>query len=280
MTRPPISPDGRWWWDGQQWQSLLSPDGTHRWDGKAWVPVRLAATAPVAAAPGEVPSWLPAESAAALRGPPEFAASTSAPAEPMPSWSAEPKRGRPWVMWGAVAVGAALILLVFLSVKDILPPLPSLPTFDSGKPPARVPARATPDLSLTQHQRADKLINVQLPPTLVDAGQAEQTMVADCGGGHQLDPACRLAMSDTYHKLGAIVDQIDRSDVPPCIQAPLQDFRNRVNLAANDLAQAIQYYDSKDGAHESQLIDDYVRVIQSTAPLAQAVQTAFNACPG
>jgi hypothetical protein len=33
-----ISPDGMYYWDGQQWLSTLSRDGQHRWNGEAWVP--------------------------------------------------------------------------------------------------------------------------------------------------------------------------------------------------------------------------------------------------
>jgi len=33
-----ISPDGMFYWDGQQWVSTLSPDGRSRWNGTAWVP--------------------------------------------------------------------------------------------------------------------------------------------------------------------------------------------------------------------------------------------------
>jgi len=53
---PPISDDGRWWWDGQAWQSLFSPDGRFKWDGQRW----LAVDAPPAAF---VPQLLPAEPA-------------------------------------------------------------------------------------------------------------------------------------------------------------------------------------------------------------------------
>jgi hypothetical protein len=32
-----LSPDGYWWWDGQQWVSTISPDGRWRWNGTTWV---------------------------------------------------------------------------------------------------------------------------------------------------------------------------------------------------------------------------------------------------
>lgn len=35
-----LSPDGKYFWDGQQWVSTVSPDGKYRWTGTAWVPNR------------------------------------------------------------------------------------------------------------------------------------------------------------------------------------------------------------------------------------------------
>lgn len=31
-----LSPDGRYYWDGQRWTSAISPDGAWRWDGRGW----------------------------------------------------------------------------------------------------------------------------------------------------------------------------------------------------------------------------------------------------
>lgn len=33
-----LSPDGMYYWDGQQWVSTLSHDGRTRWNGTAWIP--------------------------------------------------------------------------------------------------------------------------------------------------------------------------------------------------------------------------------------------------
>lgn len=58
-----LSPDGMYYWDGQQWVSTLSHDGRSRWDGTQWVPVQAqAGAAPAMAQPAthalrEPTSW-------------------------------------------------------------------------------------------------------------------------------------------------------------------------------------------------------------------------------
>jgi hypothetical protein len=38
-TSPQFSADGRFWWDGAQWQPAVSPDGRWRWNGIQWIPM-------------------------------------------------------------------------------------------------------------------------------------------------------------------------------------------------------------------------------------------------
>jgi hypothetical protein len=40
-----ISPDGMYYWDGQQWLSTLSHDGQFRWNGETWMPTGQAPAA-------------------------------------------------------------------------------------------------------------------------------------------------------------------------------------------------------------------------------------------
>jgi hypothetical protein len=49
-----LSPDGMYYWDGQQWISTLSHDGRTRWNGSAWVPTGSAQGAAVYQSPGRV----------------------------------------------------------------------------------------------------------------------------------------------------------------------------------------------------------------------------------
>lgn len=56
-----LSPDGMFYWDGQQWVSTLSPDGQSRWNGTTWVPAGRAYGPPAYQATGralrEPTSW-------------------------------------------------------------------------------------------------------------------------------------------------------------------------------------------------------------------------------
>ncbi len=222
--KPPISDDGRFWWDGAAWQPLYSPDGAHRWDGRRWVPV--------AAPTGDLPAWLPAESASALHGPPEISRS-EIPAEPAAALT--PSSGppaRPWITWGARAVVVGAI--------------------------------------------ADRLLNLQLAPRLVEAGKAEQAIATDCAT--PVSQPCRVALNDTYHKLDAVIQTVDKSDIPPCIQAPLQKFRNTLNTAELQLAQAVQALDRSDSAGEVASIQAFATAIAGSQADAQAVQAAFATC--
>ena len=35
-----FSADGKYYWDGTRWRSVMSPDGRFRWTGTRWLPVR------------------------------------------------------------------------------------------------------------------------------------------------------------------------------------------------------------------------------------------------
>jgi hypothetical protein len=49
-----LSPDGMYYWDGQQWVSTLSHDGRSRWNGTAWVPTGPVYGVTAYQAPGRV----------------------------------------------------------------------------------------------------------------------------------------------------------------------------------------------------------------------------------
>lgn len=277
--KPPISDDGRYWWDGAAWQPLFSPDGRHRWDGRQWVPVAAPAppAEPAAASGGaDLPAWLPVESAQALQGPP-IVVQHQIVAEQASEWSGRSgPPSRPWIIWGAGAVIAGSLGVALFALHNQYPY--GLPFFGGGGGTTTVTlgGRATPDPNLSQYERADRLLNVQLAPKLVEAGNAEQAIGKDCAT--PVAQPCRVALNDTYRKLDAIIQAIDTSDVPPCIQAPLLKFRNTLNSAEFQLAQAVSALDKGDSAGEAAFIHAFATTIVGTQADSQAVQAAFDAC--
>src|SRR5437868_2502930 len=71
---PPISPDGRFWWDGVQWQPLYTPDGRFRWNGREWLPVAEAPVAAPVAVAAPVLGAAPAAPSAAVVDRPDWLA--------------------------------------------------------------------------------------------------------------------------------------------------------------------------------------------------------------
>ncbi len=61
-----ISPDGRFYWDGTGWKSLVSADGRSRWNGSTWVPLEAAPPPPPPSAPAPPPAPPPAAPAMVL----------------------------------------------------------------------------------------------------------------------------------------------------------------------------------------------------------------------
>ncbi|HSP09060.1 MAG TPA: hypothetical protein VLU92_05645 [Candidatus Dormibacteraeota bacterium] len=225
---PPISPDGRFWWDGQAWQPLYSPDGMWRWSGQAWVPLAepfgaeagslgspamtqptpsYAAAAP-AAGPEAPPAWLD-PSAAAILAPPVPAL------DPMPAAYAPPARMsmRPFIyLGGALLVGA--IVLTGWIFRDQLraQPLDSASTLPSP----------SPSPSGSEFDRAQGFLNGILGPSIDQVNQTLPGLQAACAP--DLPVACRDAILATDQKVLATSKAIASADIPPCIATPMAQF--------------------------------------------------------
>ena len=105
-SKPQVSPDGRWWWNGQQWQ----PIATYPAPAAPVVPTAPAPAAAAGTSAGgldlqDLPSWLPAESAQIVLGgaatpaatvPGPTAGSSSAP-QPAPQPQMPTSGGSTWV---------------------------------------------------------------------------------------------------------------------------------------------------------------------------------------
>ena len=83
-SRPPISDDGRWWWDGSAWRPLFSADGRHRWTGSDWAAVDASAVQPQGDPPAHPPGQVEPAPAAEASSP------EADPADPANTWDQAP----------------------------------------------------------------------------------------------------------------------------------------------------------------------------------------------
>jgi hypothetical protein len=229
----PISPDGRFWWDGQAWQPLFSPDGMWRWSGQAWVQLaepygEAAHTVPgpaiAQAAPASMPDAAPAQPAG-LEAPPAWldpsAAAVLAPPppvvpEPMPvaAYSPPPRMGlRPFIYLGGALLVAAIVFTGWV-FRDQLHAQPI--DYSSTLP------SPSPSPSGTEYERAQKFLNVVLGPSIDQVNKTLPGIQAACTPA--LPVACRDAISATDQKVLATSKVIASADIPPCIAPPMDQF--------------------------------------------------------
>jgi hypothetical protein len=210
-----ISPDGRFWWDGQAWQPLYSPDGMWRWSGRAWVQLAQpygAEVNPAAAQPAGLaapPEWLDPSAAAVLAPPPE-----AEPAPPL-AYSPPPPRTnlKPYIyLGGALLVGA--IVLTGWIFRDQLRAQPL--DYSSTVP------SPSPSPSGTEYDRAQSFLNDILGPSLDQVDKTLPGMQAACTP--DLPVACRDAILATDQKVLATSKAIASADIPPCIATPMAQF--------------------------------------------------------
>ena len=167
-TPPQISPDGHYWWDGQAWRPM--PD---------------AAPAPAPAPPVTTeapPSWLAAPPQAAAPAAPEPPAGVVEPSAPAPVWATpQPPASRTWIYM----TGFMMIAIIAIGAFVVYPML---------KPSANVTAsvQVSPTPLLSDYERADRFLNVDLAPSLATSNEALPPVTSKCTS--TLPPPCKDAL--------------------------------------------------------------------------------------
>ena len=226
---PPVSPDGRFWWDGRTWQALFTPDGMFRWNGRQWMQLSApygpeampalsamvvatpAGPAAVQAVHGEPrPDWLPAEPAAPPPPPPAPAAFIPEP-EQAPPWAQQPPRQSKMLVYASVALVIAVLSAGGWIVRgQILAHQTDNASFASPTPFG------------SDYERADRFLNTELAPSITEVDKTLPTLTSACTA--KLPPSCRDAIAVTDQKMRDTSKVIDKGDIPPCISDSVTAF--------------------------------------------------------
>jgi hypothetical protein len=198
---PQISPDGRYWWDGQTWQ-------------------------PMPSAPPEQPSWLAAAPPAApAPGPEPVYAQQPAPAAWVP---AAPPRS-----CLTTYVTAFILVAVLAAGGYVAWSMTSHTQYTAS-------VQASPSPTMSDYERADRFLNVDLGPSLIELNDAAPGVSKSCNSS--LPPACKDALitfNTAMIDLGNAITN-NQKDIPICIGPSVSQFQADWQTMEQGLTTAIQ----------------------------------------
>ena len=235
-----LSPDGKWVWDGAQWQ----PIAHHETLFPSWQSaVAVASAAPV---PAPIPIPTPAPTPAVVQPviPALSYPQTGAPAAPL--WKREPKQtGMNYAMYFAAgAVGIVIILIVLNSVFPLWLLLPG----PKGAPAPPAP-KASPLPELAQrsdYARADYFVSVVWPSLQKDLQPALVSVSQQCT--KQLTNSCQSALSAAEPLNHAALAQIQKASVPLCIAPQWAKLNADIVGLGNAMAAGDKAYTDNQGS--------------------------------
>ena len=259
-STPPISPDGHYWWDGQAWQPIP----------QASAPVQAAAPAPAAQEP---PSWL------AVQPPPQPPPASFSP-EPVyqqPAYEQPPAGAAAWATPAPPSnrfwiYATGLLLIVVIAIGGVVG-YNALHSAGSTSV-----AQATPSPIISDYERADRFLNVDLGPSLVEANQAIPAVTKNCTSS--LPPPCKdalITLNNAMVDLGKAM-QTYQYDVPICIGRQVDQFKNDWNGMEQGLSSAIAGFNDNSRDEIVQGLQRFAALGQYMKPDVDRISAAQKTC--
>jgi hypothetical protein len=218
-----LSPDGKWVWDGTQWQPIAHHESLF----PSWQSITVEPAAPVAQAV-QAPVRMAASPTPALVQPYAF---PSMP-DSAPAWRREAKpTGVNWYLYFIAGVMGIVIILVVLN--SVFPLWLYLPGPKPAPEPAAAQASPIPPVAhRSDFARADHFVSGVLPPQMTTLSQDLTPVSQSCN--RQLTISCQNDISTARPEVKTVLSVIDQNPVPQCI-AP-QVAKLRADLATIDAA--------------------------------------------
>jgi hypothetical protein len=255
---PQVSPDGKWVWDGHQWQPVAVVN---------WVPAAASVIpqAPARAQPRVVAAPVYVAPEEILMPSPTY--NYAAVVEPStPPWE-KPSRGVSTYLY--IAGGAVVLIMVML----VLNSLSVVPFhwfgYDDGSSARPAATPLPPATARTDFVRADRFLKYSLDPAVV----ALNTTLPDlkvCNG--TLSNSCKAAISATDQQMKNLISVIDHGAIPPCIATSTSKLRTDLAGMEAGLQLALKGYQDNLAAEVTQGLNRF----GSGGPALQADATALD----
>ena len=281
---PQLSPDGKYVWDGSQWQAIAdSSEPVHKGVFAAWNSIHVESADPVAdlaqRAPIQVqaPASMPVQMTSPMQveaPPPEIDYSYTVNDPTItPLWLKSTSSGvSKYLYFGAGLVVVVIVLMILNSLNFM-----SLPFVGAGSRTDRAakssptPPSYTPATVRSEFSRADGFLNGSLAPAM-DSLVQPITAMQSCNG--TLSNACFDAMNRAGPPLKNVLTVIDRGPILQCIAAPMKQLRSDFANMQIGLTRALKGYNDNQRAELDSGLYPFVRNAQALSADAKAVDQA------
>jgi hypothetical protein len=260
LVPPQVSPDGKWIWDGRQWQPL--PEAIWQPAAEAVIPQAVAVAAPIQ----RRVQLSPVE----LQPQPATFSYPVAETPVTPLWVEAPRSGLTIYMYAAAAAVVLLMLMMILSSTDII----QLPWPGGASSSAGPPIRPSPKTS--DYTRADRFLNVYLSPALPSVGHTLPALQSACTG--TLSSGCLTALNAARQQMTTLLSTIDNGEVPTCIAAGAKAARFDLQSMADGIDTALNGYQDNNGAEVYQGIYHFAYFGRSLKADPAAINTQKAIC--
>jgi hypothetical protein len=281
---PQLSPDGKYVWDGSQWQPIAdSSEPVHKGVFSAWNSIHVEPADPVAElaqrAPMQVqaPAQMPMQMTPPMQveaPPPEIDYSYTVNDPTItPLWLKSTSTGvSKYLYFGAGLVVVVIVLMILNSLNFMsLPFIGAGSSTDQAAKPSPTPPAYTPATVRSEFSRADGFLNGSLGPAM-DSLVQPITAMQTCNG--TLSNACFDAMNGAAPPLKTVLAIIDRGPIPQCIAAPMKALRSDFANMQIGLTRALKGYNDNQRAELDSGLYAFVRNAQALAADAKTVDQA------
>jgi hypothetical protein len=237
---PQLSPDGKYVWDGSQWQPIADPaEPVHRGVFAAWNAIKVEPADPVAAAQ-PVQFQPQVQTPMLVREPPapaiDYAYEVDEPVTPL--WQQPTRSGKTNYLYAGAGLVVFVIAIMLLNSFNFFQF--AWLNSSSSNPVASPQPSPVVDQTRSEFGRADRFLNGSLAPALTELGDTLQKMQT-CNG--TLSNSCYDAINSTDPELKKVLAVIDHeTNIPPCIAAPMKSFRADVVVMQSGIQLALKGY--------------------------------------
>lgn len=275
---PQLSPDGKYVWDGSQWQPIADPaEPVHKAVFAAWNSIEVEPADPavegVRPIPMQAPAQVQVQAPVLIQAPaPEIDYAYEVDEPIIPLWQQPTRSGKTNYLYAGAGLVVFVIAIMLLNSFNFF----QLPWFNSGSSASSVQSpQPTPVVDLTRSEfgRADRFLNGSLGPALASLAETVQQMQT-CNG--TLSNSCYDAINSTEPEVKKVLSVIDHGTIPPCIAAPMKSFRTDVVNMDAGIQLALKGYKDNQRGEVGNGITQFARGAQSMAADGKTVDQTYK----